>query len=345
MEDPAHRATMSVRHLWPFMAALRARGCNLEEIARPSGLGWDVLLDTDARIPHTTVNELLHRALRVTRCATLGLEAARWMEVLEFDLHEYLVVTSAHHLAAIETYQRFRRLSDDAVQVTIAFEGPATVVSYQAERGTFEHPVQVDYVLGSTVITAHRSSGTEVRVLAVEFTYPRPADTHAHETLFRCPLHFGAPRNAVHFDRKDVVRPYPNADAHLNAVLVRQAERLLRSLPEPRRFADDVAREIAALISGGDTRLEQIARRLGLSTSTVRHRLHSEGTSYREVLDRTRKQLAIVHLEDPKLSIAEIGFLLGFSHENAFVRAFKRWTGRSPSEHRKASAKGTFAGS
>jgi AraC-like DNA-binding protein len=59
------------------------------------------------------------------------------------------------------------------------------------------------------------------------------------------------------------------------------------------------------------------------------------GTTFRTILDMVRKDLAATYVSDPEIELAEIAFLLGFSEQSAFSRAFRRWTGTSPSEARK----------
>jgi AraC-like DNA-binding protein len=91
---------------------------------------------------------------------------------------------------------------------------------------------------------------------------------------------------------------------------------------------------LAALPEGA--RMADVARALHLSPRTLQRRLAQAGSSYREALDGVREEVACRHLEDPSLSLAEVGLLLGFGEASSFHRAFERWTGRSPGRWRAA---------
>jgi AraC-like DNA-binding protein len=81
---------------------------------------------------------------------------------------------------------------------------------------------------------------------------------------------------------------------------------------------------------------ESIADALHLSRRSLQRRLKEEGTSYTQVLDETRRQLAAQYVRHSRLSINEITYLLGFSEPSNFSRAFRRWTGASPTAYRES---------
>ena len=85
----------------------------------------------------------------------------------------------------------------------------------------------------------------------------------------------------------------------------------------------------------GEPTRARVAARLHMSARTLHRRLVGEGTTFRRILTDTRRELAEGHLRERRLSIAEIGFLLGFSEPSAFHRAFKRWTGWPPHAYRR----------
>ena len=71
-----------------------------------------------------------------------------------------------------------------------------------------------------------------------------------------------------------------------------------------------------------------------MSQRSFQRRLRELGLTYRELLDQTRHELARRYLDDPAKSVTEITFLLGFSEQSAFTRAFRHWSGMSPSVYR-----------
>jgi AraC-like DNA-binding protein len=84
------------------------------------------------------------------------------------------------------------------------------------------------------------------------------------------------------------------------------------------------------LLPSGEPGQQEVCARLGLSPRSVQRRLAQEHTTFRDVLNATRHQLALTHLKSGQHSVSEVAFLLGFAEVSAFTRAFKRWTGASP---------------
>jgi AraC-like DNA-binding protein len=91
-------------------------------------------------------------------------------------------------------------------------------------------------------------------------------------------------------------------------------------------------------LSSGELSEEQMAQRLHMSRRTLQRKLAEAQTTYQKLLEDTRRDLALRYLEDPRHSITDITFLLGFSQQSAFTRAFRRWTGMSPTDYRAAHA-------
>jgi AraC-like DNA-binding protein len=88
-------------------------------------------------------------------------------------------------------------------------------------------------------------------------------------------------------------------------------------------------------LPSGPVANEKVARELGMSVRSLQRRLAEAGTSFRDLLDTSRQEMAQSYIREPEIELVEIAFLLGFSDQSAFSRAFKRWTGNSPNEVRK----------
>lgn len=114
---------------------------------------------------------------------------------------------------------------------------------------------------------------------------------------------------------------------------------LLQSLagqPKPRCFRMEVEAAIEPMLASGDVSIHRVARQLGMSRQTLYRRLKAEDVTFEEILDAKRRQLAIRYLGFDRISVKGAAYKLGFSDPAAFSRAFKRWTGSSPSEFRTA---------
>ena len=135
-------------------------------------------------------------------------------------------------------------------------------------------------------------------------------------------------------DRRDQFtdRPLPRADSLLCSLLERQAADALARMPAVTSFAETVRQEIARALPGGEVSADGVARSLGLSARTLRRRLSDCGLNYQQLLDGVRCDLARQALSRPGASVGEVAAALGFSDTSAFHKAFRRWTGKRPSE-------------
>ena len=86
-------------------------------------------------------------------------------------------------------------------------------------------------------------------------------------------------------------------------------------------------------LRGGEPTLGRLAKRMAMSARTLQRRLDEEGTSFAAVLDDTRRELAGAYMAQRDVSLADVSYLLGFSEQSAFTRAFQRWHGVAPSRY------------
>lgn len=159
----------------------------------------------------------------------------------------------------------------------------------------------------------------------------------AYENVFRTTaIHFGAARNRITYSREVMARKIVAADDAFFDCLSQQAEwRLARVGASGDGLSQKVYRTFARKPGGGWPDVESASRELCVSSRTLQRRLEEEGTSFQEILDNARADVARMHLRNGHSSIAEISWLLGFSDQRGFRRAFRRWTGLSPAEYRR----------
>jgi len=178
------------------------------------------------------------------------------------------------------------------------------------------------------------ATGTDVTPLRVEFSHHAPADTSEHKRIFRAPLVFAKARNALALPASALDLRLLGANPGLAAVLERQLEEILADLPSGETVLTRVKRLIAAELCGGEPTAEVVARRMRATPRTLHRWLSAEGTSFRELLNALRRDLALRYLGQDRLAIGEAAYLLGFSDASASHRSFKRWTGQTPAQYR-----------
>jgi AraC-like DNA-binding protein len=191
-----------------------------------------------------------------------------------------------------------------------------------------------EYVLGCLFVVFRHATGLDWLPLEVRFPHQEPADTSEHRRLFRAPLRFGCHRSELVIPRSLLDAPLLGAEPALQNLIEVQVEGLLKDLPRHETTTDTLRHLVGEELCDGEPTLERLAGRLHMSSRTLHRRLREENTTFRHVVSEVRRELAERHLNEGKLAVAEIAFLLGFSEASAFHRAFKRWTGSSPQAYR-----------
>jgi AraC-like DNA-binding protein len=147
-------------------------------------------------------------------------------------------------------------------------------------------------------------------------------------------VRFGYASSEIVFAAKHLMLPIQSANPGLDRILVRYMDDLLARLPKSNSFVERARGVVAQTMCRGRPTLERTARDLRASPRTVQRRLAEHGTSHPQVVDSVRRGLAERLVDERRMSITEIAFLLGFADLGGFERTYRRWTGMSPSRAR-----------
>ncbi|MEC8443397.1 MAG: AraC family transcriptional regulator [Pseudomonadota bacterium] len=168
----------------------------------------------------------------------------------------------------------------------------------------------------------------------IDIEFPAPRYQERYARTFQVPVNFNAGHNQLVFQRDAMDLPVLQHSASMHARLHHQATSELERVRLGLSVAEKVARAIGPLLNGQTPELADVATRLNTAPWTLRRRLQSEGLTYKDVLNNTRRSLAESYVRDTDLTLGEIAYLLGFGSAAAFQRAFKRWTGEPPGRYR-----------
>lgn len=173
-------------------------------------------------------------------------------------------------------------------------------------------------------------------VKAIHMTHREPSYRAEYDRIMKAPLVFDSDRNALQIDQSWLNAPLPTANRYVFGIFSAHADALLASLKQTKTTRGAVESLLIPILHTGDVAMDAIAEKMGLSRPTLYRKLKDEDASFEKVLDELRCKMAIHYLTARKASVGEVSYLVGFSDPAAFSRAFKRWTGKSPSEFRTA---------
>jgi AraC-like DNA-binding protein len=317
-----------------------ARGIPIADLLEEAGLARESLEDPDARIPAATVLTLWNALRERARDPALQLFAPVSLPFGAYRVIDYLVAASATVGDGVGRFARFFGLVAESVSLTIEQDREEHRLCLAMAGGGPVPPVYVDYVFAALVGRVRMRIRPELRVHRVDLRRPAPPATDPYTEVFRAPVRFDATYDRLCFDDEEWVASIEGADEALAKVLEEHARILAKRIPRARSgFRSEVERAIGTVLPEGGS-AGKVARVLHVSVRTLQRKLDAEGTSFREVYETVVSQLAMTYLSDPKVSMAEVAFLLGFSDPSSFNRAFRRWTGETPGRWRQSGDRG-----
>ena len=312
-----------------ILRALAARGLDPAPIAARAGLD-PAALGPDARVPRAALNRLWAEAVAASGDPAIGLEVSRYTAQTTFHALGYAVLASLTLREAFERMIRYRRLIGEVLELRLVDAGERVRFEIDVSRDPGVPPQAVDAIAAVWVRQARALHAPRpCEPLAVELARPAPADLLPYRRTFRQTVRFDAAANALEYARADVDARLPAGNAELarnsDEVLVRYLARLEQS-----RLSSRVQQALLDALPDGAPDKAAVARSLAMSPRNLQRRLAEEGTSFSALLEEARTSLARTYVEEGRLSVTEIAFMLGFADTSAFSRAFKRWTGLSP---------------
>lgn len=315
---------------------IRDMGINPDHVLRLAGLPADLFSRKEASI--TTLQYFrLYQALEdVAGTATLPLKLGQAITVEAFDPPIFASLCSPNLNIALQRLSAFKKLIGP-MTLTVDVGSARTSVTVDCYKN--DGPIPKSLAATELVfITQLIRLGTRYCMVPQEVVLPELPDPIESYTSY-----FGVePSNGtlirLSFSRQDGIRPFLTANESMWAFF---EAGLRKRLSELDSTAETSARVKAVLLEGlpaGQVTIELVAKRLAVSRRTLQRQLSEESTSFTDILNATRLQLAQHYLNRPTIAQGEIAFLLGFQDVNSFIRAFKVWTGITPGAYRQEAA-------
>jgi AraC-like DNA-binding protein len=289
----------------------------------------------DTVVPTGEYQAVLRRIFADPR-ETLGIELAAAMPVEALGLWGFLLRTSPTFGAMLQRAQRYMRVFYRFTRVTLSFhDDQAILICEHPDPAPFgRHEQEVCFFLGQWLILGRTLIGEAVEAQEVRMGWTGPADPAPLEAFFQCPVRFGCSEDALVFDRRVLDLPLPEHTPELAKMFEGYATAMIQRLGAEASFVERVREAISEGMLSGASDESAIAGHIGVTTRTLRRRLADAGLSFREIRHALLRTRAEDMLRDHRLPIAEVSYLLGYAEPSTFHRAFRSWTGLTPSEWR-----------
>lgn len=323
--------TASAAYLKALFDYTQARDLPAEKLLAGQALNLE---DRDARLTEAQCATLFDRAAMLLGDPDLGLHVGETIRPGHYGVLGYIAMNCSTLGEALTRLNRYQALVLDIGSMGIRMGAGEIRLSWSPDS---ERPFRqlAEFNLAGLVTFARWISGRAGAPRRLEFNYAAPTSVAEHQRIFTCDLRFDQPCYAIVFPDDWLRQPLIQPDPAMRELMLRLAEKQMLDLSRGDDALAKARRLIAKNLSEGELTLEQLAAQLDMSARTLQRKLKEAGVGYSQLLDSVRQELAERYLADAQLDLNDLAFLLGFSEQSAFQRAFKRWKGESPGAYRR----------
>ena len=330
---------LSVGFVHCLEAALRAKRLDPQPLLQDYGLDAARLAEPRARLSIPRYMRLGQAAIQLSGDTALGLEMGRLQAPPHLGLAGVTAAQAPTVREAARTLIRFEPLYATNYRGSSSFEEDAAgawLCFYSISPYNAYNRFVVDTVLAGWNSQLTCIAAQPIRPSVVQIEFDAPDHIQRYEALFDCPVEFSAASNRLRLNQETLSLRNPEHCPGTWQHLLELCDTELEQLTRTRSLRERLTQLLGPLLKGQEPDLPQLADRLQMPVWTLRRKLAEEGTSYRAILNDTRRDLAMAYIRDTESAFGEIAWLLGFSSAEAFQRAFKRWSGQTPGEYRRA---------
>jgi AraC-like DNA-binding protein len=331
-------ATVRVGGAQAIPAVLRSLGANPADVL--AGVGVDLALfnDPDNPIPFAVRSRLIRHCVEQTGCRYFGLLVGQQGGLHSLGLVGLVGRYSPDVGSALRSLVRYFHFHARGAVVALTLSEHTAMLSYDIYHVGVEAADQIgDGAVAVIFNILSDLCGADWKPVEIRFAHRRPDDVRPFQSFFQAPLNFDAEQNGVVFSADCLRRPLAGADAGLRDQLQKQIEAL------EAKYGDDLREQVRAVLRTalitGHARADEIAALFSLHGRTFSRRLADCGTSFQALVDEGRFAIACQMLEHSDVEINQVAVMLEYADASAFARAFRRWSGVTPTQWRAKRAK------
>jgi len=326
--------SMLATFILPVAQALRLQGIDALEILDDIGIDMAKAANPDWRVSHSDFSALMERCVAITGDEAFGLVASEQLQPQVLHGLGLAWLASDTVYDGLARMVRFGRLISTGVSLSLEEDNDFVHACFGG-NSQLENPIYAgrDFGVGMITRMCQLTLGEFLAPVLIQIQRPSPEQPERWEYMLSSRVEFDSDSTRITWSRADIMEPLVTGDPALARVNDEQTQAYLDSFLA-QTTSREVVDKIVERLPDGPPNQQQIADALHVSNRTLQRKLKGEGTSFMDLLQDTRLQLARKYLRQPNRSVVETSYLLGFSEPSTFSRAFKRWTGVAPADFR-----------
>ena len=313
---------------------IESYGIDAEPFFSAEGIKQGMATDPHARVPVEVLDRIRARAIEKLDVDSFGLRVADYLHPSHFGALGYAWLASSTLRSALERLSTYIKLFNYDTEVELEEADDMLLVTDHIYCKSMNYPARDDTSLAILVQMCRFNCGRTFRPESVWIRHEKPVDEMPWLEFFGCPVTFGSKVNRFSIPLDFVDRKLSSANAQLALINDQLIARDIARL-EKGDIITRVRSIITEKLSSGCFGEKCIADEIQLTVRSMHRKLTQRGTNFSTLLAEVRQETAIRYLRDSSLSLTEIAFLLGFSQASSFSRAYRNWTGESPSKARR----------
>lgn len=328
--------TVSAGYAKTLLDLAMSKGADAGSLAERSELDVQLLANPDNRVPYRVFKALMLNAKAFSNDPASGLHFGEEPVFANMSIVGLIYHSAATMGEAFHQMNRFARLTIEAEghDVSNRFElkkiGDDLWLEDQRQNPN-DFPELTESTFARFICETARHFGEAPFAIFVHFTHAEPEYRAEYDRIMKVPISFGSDSNAICIHESWLSIRTHVENRYVFGIFSDRADALLAEMRKAETTKGRVESLLMPILHTGNLGMNQIAAKLGLSRVSLYRRLKAEGTTFEKILDDLRLKLALHYLASKKTSVNEVAYLVGFSDPAVFSRAFKHWTGTSPS--------------
>lgn len=330
--------TVAARIALPLVLEWKRRGLDPESLAERVGVDEAGLRRLDARVSLERFADLHAACEQTTKDPAFAITALETLDHATFPPLLHLVGSQHTLREGVGFVSPFVGSMLDGLALELVLSGDASYARFRVDDAPLGPPAFAEYFLALLWTFVQRVAPGSPPPSRVTFAHRWPRHGDAITTFFDAKVELGAAHVGFDFRVPGLEVPIPTADPELGDVLARSATGWATGQTTSLRVRDRAKHFLAGHLTGEAPTTARVADALRMSERSLRRHLLAEGVSLRALVLEVRRERAIALLEAGRESLDAIAVELGYTSASAFGRAFRAWTGRTPTEYARAHA-------